>query len=421
MVNIKIFAGKNEIGGTFIRVEDKDRILILDQGFRFSAFRRYFGLYMQPRGLDELRSFGVLPAPEWYKGAAAIYISHLHLDHLGSLANIPIETKVYLPSKRLYERLEQRWERSPSWTGTIMGSGYLAELREVKAHEKTEDNVVALPVYHSTYPAYSYLYFGSDETVLYTGDFKLDTFLNGDLRKQLYLEPVLEHIEHNRDLKVDTLIIEGTNFGRSYTPISAEEAMAINRRMLESELLTILAVNEQEIDFLLRFAALAKELGRSIVVSSERVARFLDAYVVMSDQLKKELVANLKILTTVKLPIVLEKVSPNELLGRKDILYVVSTRSLVDDLRELELLDLLRTGLVGITESEPADEEGVLFFDKVLRWLGLFGLTPVRIRVSGHIHPYELKKVLSIIKPRRVIPVHTRHPEVLRQIAEKQM
>jgi len=421
MVNIHILAGKDEIGGTFIRVEDKDRILILDQGFRFKAFKRYFGLYMQPRGLDELRSFGVLPAPEWYEGATGIYISHLHLDHLGSLANIPIETKVYLPSKRLYERLEQRWERSPSWTGTIMGSGYLTELEELKPHAKTNDDIEAIPVYHSAYPACSYLYFGSDETILYTGDFRLDTFLDGDIRKELYPEPLLEYMESNRDIKIDTLIMEGTNFGRSYTPISAEEATAVNRRMLESELLTVLAVNEQEIDFLIRFAALARELKKSIVVSSEGVARFLDAYMLMNDQLKQELTANVRILNTVQLPILLGKVDPNELRGGKDILYIVSARSLVDDLRELEVHELLRTGLVGITESEPADEEGVLFFGKVLRWLGLFGLTPSRIRVSGHIHPHELKKVISVIKPKRVIPVHTQHPAVLKQIAERLM
>jgi len=166
--------------------------------------------------------------------------------------------------------------------------------------------------------------------------------------------------------------------------------------MLESGLLTVLAVNEQEIDFLCRFIALARDLKKSIVVSSERTARFLEVYMLMNDALKQELRANVRILDTVKSPILLDRVDSDELQGARDLVHVVSARSLVDDLRELEVHKLLRTGLLGITESEPADEEGTIFFSKVLRWLGLFRLTPSRIRVSGHFHPHELKRILSV-------------------------
>ena len=417
MVDIKVLAGKNEIGGTFIRLKDKDRVLILDQGFRFNAFNNYFGTYMQPRGLDELRSFGVLPAPEWYENATAIYISHLHLDHLGSLANIPIATTVHLPSKRLYEKMEQRWERSPSWMGTVMGSGYLTEIKELKAHERTDEDVEAIPVYHSAYPAYSFLFYGSDETVLYTGDFRLDTFFEGEVREELCPSPLLEHLENNNDVKIDTLIMEGTNFGRSYTPISATESIAIIRRMLESDLLAIMAVNEQEIDFFWRFVRLATELKKTVVVSSERVARFLETYALMNDQLKAEISQHVKILNTVKSPVLLEKVDPEDVRGLENSVYVVSAKSLVDDIRELDVHHLLRIGLAGITESEPANEEGAILFGRVLRWLGLFGLTPTRIRVSGHLHPHELKRVLSTVKPRKIMPVHTLHPSLLIQLA----
>ena len=72
MVDVDILAGGNEIGGTFIRIEDKGRVLIFDQGFRFTAFRNYFGTLMQPRGLDELRSIGVIPDPKWYDGAGSL-------------------------------------------------------------------------------------------------------------------------------------------------------------------------------------------------------------------------------------------------------------------------------------------------------------------------------------------------------------
>jgi len=127
-----------------------------------------------------------------------------------------------------------------------------------------------------------------------------------------------------------------------------------------------------------------------------------------------------RILDTIKSPILLDRVDSDELQGARDLVHVVSARSLVDDLRELEVHKLLRTGLLGITESEPADEEGTIFFSKVLRWLGLFRLTPSRIRVSGHFHPHELKRILSVIKPKRIVSVHTQHPAILEQIAKEQ-
>lgn len=110
MVEIKILSGLNSIGGNFIRIEDGDKILIFDQGIRFDIMARYYSGLISPTGLAELREIGVLPQAEWYRDADAIYITHMHLDHLGALSNIPLETKLYLPSLAIYQDMEERWE-----------------------------------------------------------------------------------------------------------------------------------------------------------------------------------------------------------------------------------------------------------------------------------------------------------------------
>jgi len=57
-----------------------------------------FSSIIAPRGLRELREMGVAPKAEWYDGVSSIYISHMHLDHLGLLSNIPAKMRVHLPS-----------------------------------------------------------------------------------------------------------------------------------------------------------------------------------------------------------------------------------------------------------------------------------------------------------------------------------
>jgi len=55
---------------------------------------RYYAGIVSPRGVAELRNLGVLPKPEWYEDSDSIYVSHMHLNHLGALSNIPTRAVV---------------------------------------------------------------------------------------------------------------------------------------------------------------------------------------------------------------------------------------------------------------------------------------------------------------------------------------
>ncbi|MEM2998511.1 MAG: MBL fold metallo-hydrolase, partial [Thermoproteota archaeon] len=151
MVEIKILNGSASIGGNFIRIEDGDRVIIFDQGIRFDLMGKYYSGFITPRGVVELRDLGVLPKPEWYEGASRIYISHMHLDHLGALSNIPRETIVKLPSIAIYEDMEEKWGVSPTWLSLIPRK-YYVEIGELQPLQTDENGVMAIPVSHSAYP-----------------------------------------------------------------------------------------------------------------------------------------------------------------------------------------------------------------------------------------------------------------------------
>ncbi|MBS7631640.1 hypothetical protein KEJ47_08780, partial [Candidatus Bathyarchaeota archaeon] len=145
LVEIKILSGSRSIGGNFVRIEDGDRAIIFDQGIRFDIMSNYYSSLINPRGITELRDLGVLPRAEWYEDASDVYVSHLHLDHLGALSNIPIEVKVHIPSLSIYEDMEERWGKSPTWLSLVPRKYYL-KLEEVKPLEADKNDVTAIPV-----------------------------------------------------------------------------------------------------------------------------------------------------------------------------------------------------------------------------------------------------------------------------------
>jgi len=41
------------------------------------------------------------------------------------------------------------------------------------------------------------------------------------------------------------------------------------------------------------------------------------------------------------------------------------------------------------------------------------GVQIYRVRFSGHYYPHELRRILEALKPRRVVPIHTRRPRLM--------
>ena len=66
---------------------------------------------------------------------------------------------------------------------------------------------------------------------------------------------------------------------------------------------------------------------------------------------------------------------------------------------------------------EPFDLEMELDLKKVENWLAHFGLYPyTHIHASGHLNYDEIRDVVQTVQPNALIPVHTQHPEVFRNL-----
>ena len=69
-----------------------------------------------------------------------------------------------------------------------------------------------------------------------------------------------------------------------------------------------------------------------------------------------------------------------------------------------------------LSRSEPFNEESAIELDRTLAWLSLFGVEVYyRVHSSGHAAPDDLADIIERIDPERIVPVHSEHPELLRE------
>ncbi|RLF01559.1 MAG: hypothetical protein DRJ59_05810, partial [Thermoprotei archaeon] len=221
-----------------------------------------------------------------------------------------------------------------------------------------------------------------------------------------------KYLEDNRDVKVDTLIIEGTNLGSSRVPITPSDCSRIMSRVMSSVKGVIATAHYLDLEFINALVKTAVDHGLMPFVASERLAIMLDSIALCKSE-------EIKVVSDfVNALVGFETVLLEEVLGDK-FLLLTSYYDIVDIIRFIRsyrsrLIDLAAI----VSEPEPQGEE-LIEYDVIVGWLQLFGLQPYRIRASGHYYPYELKTVLDAIKPKNIIPIHTERPEILHILAAR--
>ena len=96
-------------------------------------------------------------------------------------------------------------------------------------------------------------------------------------------------------------------------------------------------------------------------------------------------------------------------------LIILSYFEIFDLIRKFEPDDKHKKRMVSIlTEPEPGKEE-IFEYSVMSRWLSLYGIHSYRIRVSGHYYPFEIGEILRLNKFKKILPIHTEHPDILLQ------
>ena len=434
MVSLRFFGGVGEIGGNKILLEDGDARVWLDFGRSFDCGAEYYTGYLQPRpiaGLKDLLEFDLLPRVEGLYAEDmltdteirysdpqfdGVLITHAHGDHIGHLGYIDPQVRVYTGAgtKLFMEATEE------TSAGGRLGDHQYRGFRTGDTLNVGGLEVRPIHVDHSIPGAYGFIIQTSEGAIAYTGD------LRAHGPKAEMTEDFLKAATESKPV---ALITEGTRMApvdrrRNLTERQVYEGvLEVCRRQGNRGRLVLYTHGPRDTDRFRTFYNAASESGRKIVVSPKTAYLLsklvMDRHLDLPDPQKDDSLAvyyrrkrsgnyDERDYYFWERPFLDKIVTPGDLKWDPGA-YMVNI-----GFSELtELIDIRpEPGTPFVySMSEHFSEEDVE--GQVLQnWLSHFGLEHIQLHASGHMARGELADALTRIKPGRVFPVHTEHPEL---------
>ncbi|MBR2277423.1 MBL fold metallo-hydrolase [Leuconostoc gasicomitatum] len=253
-MQVKFLNGLNTIGGNVVSFTQGKTRLVMDFGVNFAPSET-------PTG--DLLSNGTLPdLPDLFTDVSSeyettIFVSHLHLDHMGALKYLtkPIDVYMSQASADLYYVL----------TKLGIESAPYANIKVIDFEKPTsfgDFEVTFFETDHDARGAAAIRIRNGEHTVVHSGDVRLDG-------------PHPERVNHwadvLRDENIDLLLLEGTEFSfdeandiahERYTEMSLQQNFA--QVLQSSEQLVVINPYERNIDRLVALQATVQANGREM-------------------------------------------------------------------------------------------------------------------------------------------------------------
>lgn len=381
-MRVHIHRGQNQIGGSIIEVATNKTRLFFDVGVN----------------LDETTNIEVPEIEGLFcgdKNCDGVFISHYHSDHMGLLENLINGIPIYMG-----EKAYKVYKAAVKYRGkeTCIASNYINDKLKVCFGDI---NVTPFLCDHSAFDAYMFLIEAEGKRILYTGDYRA----NGRLK----FDELLNDLP-----RVDMIITEGTTLTRES-----------HRRNIAEEELEKIAVDY-----------LGKHEGPAfIMMSAMNVDRLITAYNIA----QKTNRLFLEDIYTADIAMAAGTVAPEPIID-KDVRVFMTGGD-----RQYQRLQAYGKSKIGKHEISKAFflmcirqsmknyleklnelvsfEDGVLFYGM---WKGYMdqpemkefitfmqnkGVTLHILHTSGHADETTIDKLISSVKPKVIIPVHTENAD----------
>ncbi len=409
---------------------------MLDFGSGFSDGAEFFEGGIEPRavnGAGDLFEFGLLPQiPGLYSERAlqntslgygapqvdAVVLSHYHWDHMGRIVHIDPKIPVYCgETTALIHEANSEASSSP------LDEHELKKFRTGDRFRIGPMEFVPVHVDHSIPGAYGFIVHTSEGTLAYTGDFRFHGpagSMTDDFVKAAAVS------------KPDLLLTEGTRVapgdhrGNMSEQSVLEEA---KRRVKESKSLVLSTFRGNDVDRINTFHEAAEASGRRLVVSMKTA--------LLLEKLRKD--RKLKVPRVGKDVGVYVRRKRTGTLDDMDY-YPWERRFLGDGVaasevrrrqNELflhlevwnfpELIDIRpdRGGTYIHAATEAFNEEGEQEEGVIRNWIDHMGFSYHQLHASGHAPMHEVGRLVGRVGAKKVVPIHTEHPELFRTFGTK--
>lgn len=423
-MQLTIYRGTKEVGGTMIEIKSKSTRILLDAGYPLFLNGEVIDEELVKRPYQELLELGVIPKVKelysWDKRSFdAVLISHAHSDHFGLLKYIHPDIPIYLT-----ETTDKLIEMSLSFPIPDYSN---RDRRIIKMYEPFSIGDFTIKPYlmdHSAFQAAAFEIKCEGKTILYTGDFR------GHGRRRAYLERFLKEAEKEPDL----LLIEGTTLGRAgETDCTEEELEAQFKQVIASQQamnqkrgIVLCQPTSQNIDRVVSFYKAAKACEKIFVIDIYTANLLYELKKLGNHDLPAPSLWRPDI--RVFYPMMLTK-KVEKLLGKKYTKRFracgISGRTIGK--KQKEIVMLVRPSVLADLKRMRL-KDGTLIYSqwqayrkkpyqvRLEEYLKSRGFTDSYLHTSGHAFEEDIKKVIKGLSPKEIVPIHTFCPSAFHQL-----
>jgi ribonuclease J len=429
---ITCYGGVGEIGGNKFVLEDGGVKVVLDFGTGFSEGSDYYDSSISPRGVNgagDLFEFGLLPQIQGlYSEEAlqntnveygepefdAVVLSHYHSDHTGRIEYIDPKIPVYCG-----ETTSLIHEAYSASTGSPLHGHPIRKFRTGDRFTIGPMEFRPVHVDHSIPGAYGFVIHTTNGAMAYTGDFRFHGPAGSMTR---------DFVDSARREKPKLLLTEGTRVGPGDDAANMSET-AVRKEAVKmvggTKSLVFSTFRGNDVDRVNTFFDACQKTGRRLVVSMKvavlleklkadrrlrapRVGRDVDVYL----RRKKTGKFDDSDYYAWERPFLAKGLTAEDVRKRQGEVFLH-----LEAWNFPELIDIKpdRGGTYIHAATEAFNEEGEKEETLIRNWVEHVGFRYTQLHASGHAPANEVGELVRGISARKVVPIHTEHPELFGQ------
>ncbi len=162
--------------------------------------------------------------------------------------------------------------------------------------------------------------------------------------------------------------------------------------------------------------------GRRVVVASERIYWVLKHVRDLIGMDISNTLAASELEVPPPTPLNFASIVHDVLKNPREYVLVVDLVNLLEILRKLRLWSegiSMPKAVALLTDPEPRETSKEVEERVATKWLKLLGFDVYRVRLSGHYHQHHFPELIDMIKPKKLIPIHTEALQQMMAIFEK--
>ncbi len=407
-MNFNIHRGTKEIGGSCLEIWTESTRIVVDFGMPLvnPDKTQFDSKVAKNLSVDELIGMEILPNIEGlYKRSSnfALVLSHAHQDHFGLIKYVNENCKIYLgkATQKIIEITSiftnQDWKIVNS---QHFEAGKLFFIGDIEITPYLMD--------HSAFDAYAFLIKADGKSIFYSGDFRI----HGRKTK------AFDWFSYNIEKEVDYLLLEGTTIGRvdKKFPTESEIETEFVDTFNASKGINLIYTSGQNIDRLISIYRACKRTGKTLVIDFyiANVLKELSDFGTIPYPSKK--FPEIKVFFPYRLSRMIRNKRNDKLLYRFknhkitkkqigeqfDKIVMIVRPSM---LKDLEYIKELKDGMFIYSMWDGYKNEKTT--KKFIDFLHSKGMSEKQIHTSGHADRDALKRMVEVLKPKNLVPIHT--------------